>query len=128
MAPCATTLMSAQPCQVRGSPDTPAPPTESVPIQTEVTRAHACQDSLVMVLPVEVGACNTRMHYNRMRTTRSLPYPRGLPGQRPPDREPLERDPLTETPGQRPLEGIWDQVADQQVTSYRDPLWTDRRL
>ena len=150
---CAATLMSAQPCQVRRSPDTLAPPTESVPIQTEVTPAHACQDSLVTVLPVEVGACNTRMHYSRMRTTRSLPYPRGFPGQRhqtpfgqraSPDRDP----PGQRTPGQRPpgqrapgerlprqrpvdrdlLEGIEDQAARQEVTSYKDPSWTDRRL
>ena len=38
-----------------------------------------------------------------------------------PDRPP-DRDPRTETPGQRPPEGTWDQSARQAVTSYRDPV------
>ena len=44
--------------------------------------------------------------------------------QRPPGQRPLDRDPWTETP----LEGTWEQAARQEVTSYRDPLWTDRHL
>ena len=51
---CAATLMSAQPCQVRRSPDTTVPPMETAPIQTEVTIAHAYQDSLAMVSPAKV--------------------------------------------------------------------------
>ena len=54
MVHCAATLMSAQPCQVRRSPDTTVPPMETAPIQTEVTIAHAYQDSLAMVSPVKV--------------------------------------------------------------------------
>ena len=54
MVHCALTLMSAQPCLVRRSPDTTAPPMETAPIQTEVTIAHACQDSLAMVSPAKV--------------------------------------------------------------------------
>ena len=51
---CAATLTSVQPCQVRRSPDTTAPPTVIAPIQTEVTIAHAYQDSLAMVSPAKV--------------------------------------------------------------------------
>ena len=54
MVHCALTLMSAQRCQVRHSLDTTAPPTETAPIQTEVTIAHAYQDSLAMVSPAKV--------------------------------------------------------------------------
>ena len=54
-----------------------------------------------------------------------------LPGQRPLDREspdietpwtetPLDRHPWTETPS--PIEGTWDQLTRQKVTSYRDSL------
>ena len=54
MAQFAPILTSAQPFRVKGSPDTTAPPTESAPIQTEVTPAHAYQGSLEMVSPVKV--------------------------------------------------------------------------
>ena len=54
MVHCALTLMSAQRCQVRHSLDTTAPPTVTAPIQTEVTIAHAYQDSLAMVSPAKV--------------------------------------------------------------------------
>ena len=77
-----------------------------------------------------------------------------IPRQRPPwrdpwtetpERDPLDREPWTENPGERlpltetpldrdpldrdPLEGTWIQAARHHtMTSYRNPLWTDRRL
>ena len=54
MAPFVPTLTSVLLFRVRSGPDTPAPPTESVPIQMELTHAHACQDSLETVSLVKV--------------------------------------------------------------------------
>ena len=79
----------------------------------------------------------TRKHFSRMYTA---DFSDSL------YRGPLDKDPQTETPLQRPprqrpwtknpwkehgarnrdwLEGTWDQAARQEVTSYRDPLWTE---
>ena len=47
-------------------------------------------------------------------------------GQRPPwIKAPLDRDFLDRDPTQ---EGTWDHAARQEVTSYRDPLWTETPL
>ena len=61
----------------------------------------------------------------------------GLPTETPLDRDPLDRDPLDRDPcpmpGQKPLEGTWDQgqrplegtrnqAVRQEVSSYRYPL------
>ena len=61
------------------------------------------------------------------------PLDRDLPWTEPPgQRSPIQRLPWTEEgtwdQGQRPPEGTWDQTARQEVTPYRDPLWTDRHL
>ena len=60
----------------------------------------------------------TRKHSSRMRTT-CFSHPGGLLTEKR-----RNMGPGTETP----LEGTWDQAARQEVTSYRDPLWTDRHL
>ena len=41
--------------------------------------------------------------------------------------DPLGRDPPARLDRDSP-EGIWDQAARQEVTSYRDPPWTDKHL
>ena len=71
---------------------------------------------------------NTRMHSSRMRTAPSSPYRKSLSvGETPWIETPLDRDP----PGQRPpwtetpIRRTWDQAARQEVTSCRDPPWTE---
>ena len=64
----------------------------------------------------------TRMHSSRMRTSRTLPYRRGLPDRDPPgQRPPLDRDP----PGQRaPLETPWTENPHRDPPRQRTP-WTE---
>ena len=42
---------------------------------------------------------------------------------------PMDKDPQKEhgINDRDPSEGTWDQAARQEVTSYRDPMWTDRQ-
>ena len=41
------------------------------------------------------------------------------------ERNPLERDPPGQRPPQTETRQTWYQAARQEVTSYRDPLWTE---
>ena len=45
------------------------------------------------------------------------------------DRDPMDKDPQKEhgINDRDPPEGTWDRAARQEVTSYRDPMWTDRQ-
>ena len=66
------------------------------------------------------------------------PHPRGRAPwrQTPLEADPPEADhPVGRPPGRNmgpgiesPLEGTWNQAARQEVTSYRDPPWTDKHL
>ena len=60
---------------------------------------------------------------------------RGSPYRYPLEMNPLDRDPLTETPqkehgtrDREPPQGTWDQAARHEVTSHRDPPYNTNRM